>query len=296
MLLVGFVLLSVTALVSGDDKKPAAIAASTTGSTASGGTANAKPAAVQASTTKGSTEKPLSYATHLNIERFSVHLEEVNTAQWGKQLLARNLAEAELTVEGRGLQTKFAGSEKGPNDPQRFDGLTAFQILVEQGCFVHHDGVGFILLDACKGFVRKKDDRQKKYDEEAKDQSEAEKGEANQEKKKGKTFMGSDGDLDIKSDQQKKTEEGKMVDPAEPEVVADDPSQKGSFGLFGKDWTVDENCMAGRSKMYSDCTDRCKDAKLSSEEFGECTEKCGKDSLSAYGDCEGAAPRWDENQ
>ncbi|MFC2144660.1 hypothetical protein ACFLQM_03125, partial [Acidobacteriota bacterium] len=119
------------AVASADDpKKPAAISASTTSSTAGGATASAKPAAVQASSAKATV------ATHLEVVDFSVKLKDADDSE-GTYKRAQNLAEVRVTVKGHGIETEIAGSApKGPGDSADYDGLTAFQILVEQGYFV----------------------------------------------------------------------------------------------------------------------------------------------------------------
>lgn len=254
-----------------DTKKPAAVAASEAGS--GGAATKAKPAAVQASLPKGSP----TFATHLEILEAQVPLTTRQDSS-GIYDAAHNLSEVRITVRGQGVTTEIAGSAAtGPNSPLDYDGLTAFQILLEQGYFVFRENVGFIPTEKGRQLLGIRD-------------TSGDDG-GDRDKKTGPGLLGAKGGPDISS---KKTD---MVEPTAGEGVAQDPSQSGTFGgLLGADWTVNEDCMARRSKMYSDCVERCKKAELSSEEFGKCTEKCGKDSHAAYGDCEGAAPRTRDDQ
>ena len=257
------VLLAAAVASADDPKKPAAIAASTTGTGSGGATATGKPAAVQASTGKPS------FATHLEVLEAYVPLRMRDD---GIEV-AQDLEKISVTVMGHdGVEATIAVDDwEWVLTGSEADGFTALQILVEQKYFKYEEGIGFVPTSNYKKIRGIKDD------------SGPVKGN-NQNKNESKNttpeFMGAKGGPDISSTQPL------LVDPAKTESVAEDPSQQGTFGgLFGADFEVDEKCMAGRSKMYSDCTERCKKSRSSSEEYGDCVEKCSKDSLAAWGEC-----------
>jgi len=255
------VVLLAAAVASADDaKKPAAVAASTSLPKTSGAPASGKPAAVQASTGKPS------FATHLEVVDASVKLVKRWDKNGNQYKAASTLTDVRLTVKGHGLTTKFGEKKKGTKAPPEFEGLTAFQILVEQGYFKYQKDVGFIPTSK---YATVRDISDGSGPVQGNDHN----------KNENKNRDTTPGMFDVKGGPD-------LVDPEKTESVAEDPSQEGTFGgLMGADFEVDEKCMAGRSKMYSDCTERCKNSRSSSEEYGDCVEKCSEDALAAWGEC-----------
>jgi hypothetical protein len=207
-----FIALVAVGVNADEPRKPGAVAASS--SAADTGAAQAKPAAVAASTAPREEAKP-SYATHLEIIEADVKTNKEYDTSGNEYLVADQLSETQLAVRGRGIETEFQGSNQtGPKDPANYDGFTAFQILLEQGFFEHVDGIGFVATEKYK----------KLKGIGSGGGSEPAGGGGQNTGGKSSWLDGSDLKLTSESDR-------KMVDPAEPESVAEDPSQKG--GIFG---------------------------------------------------------------
>jgi hypothetical protein len=263
----------------GDNEKPAAVAASKTGSGSGGTATSAIPGAVQVSKAKPT------FGTHLKVAEAYVPLK---MRKDGTEV-AHSLDEVSVTITGRdGAEATYSDDEWSidTSDMTSEGGVTAFQILVEQGLFRYVEGIGFI---PTKEYwkVRGKTDA-----------SSGGGGAAGSGGKGGSSsLLGAGGSgIDVKS--KKQTD---MVDPGKPQSVAEDPSQSGTFGgLMGADFAYDEECMAKRDKWYDECCERCRARDKNGEfetleDFGKCIEKCSKDSLSYFGTCE-TAPRTREDQ
>lgn len=264
------VMIAVVVVGADEPRKPAAVSAST--SAADTGQAQAKPAAVAASTAPTESAKP-SYATHLTVLDASVKLEKEYDTSGNEYLVADKLSETQLEVRGRGIETKFQGSNQtGPKDPANYDGFTAFQILLEQGYFEHVDGIGFVATEKYKKL---------KGIGSGGGSEPASSGGQN----KGGTSSWLDGsELKLTSESDRE-----MVDPPKPESVAEDPSQKG--GLFGAtvdgDWDENEpedpnSPAAKKRKLLGELNAQCHRSAAYAEWYNciwtcwgeECTDAC----------------------
>jgi hypothetical protein len=287
------VFLAVAKASADDPKKPAAIAASTASSSTSVASAKTKPAAVQASTakasTKGSTDKPLTLATHLYVKDAAVPLREKMGADGKVYKIATKLHEVDLTIEGHGTEATFGTTikTKGEQDKQpEYEGLTAFQILVEQKYFEYVDGVGFV---PTKSFAKFADISVSSGSGGENDTA----NNGNQNKNTAPGLLGVKGGPDF-------------VAPPTPESVAEDPSQKGGLFGMGYDGPIDNydpsdpNTPEGKRKIlrdrlselsracwdtpeaneYLSCLDNCNNllfsdaGRISQDRVDECRRNC----------------------